>query len=146
MTGRLFSLAILGLAITVAGCRHDHDHATEQRVGVHGGSVLETGNPNLLVEYVHRPAEAQIVLYLLDGQLQPVTAPPGETVEPPVINLIVNGQPEQLQTSPLADTPMAFQATHDAFRTEDFRARANVFVGEQAYAVDLIEDHHHHHH
>ena len=112
--------------IAFAGCsknNHDHPHQLDQsrdhhvHQGPHNGTLVELGDHQYSIEFVHDPAAQSLSLYVLDGHAENFIRLPDRSIE---AILQRNGQP-----TPLTLAAVANQATGETVGdTSQFTATA----------------------
>jgi hypothetical protein len=99
----------LTVAFTFAGCSknsHDHPHQLDEsrdhhvHQGPHNGTLVELGDHQFSIEFVHDPAAGSLTLYVLDAHAENFIRLPDRAIEALVQR---NGQPTPLTLAAVAN-------------------------------------------
>jgi hypothetical protein len=103
----------------------EHDHGPR-----HGGTVVELGEHEAHLEFLHDAAAGTLTAYVYDAEMAPVAT------EAPMINLSKGVQIPMSPLSGAAPTTDAWKATHDALK-EALDGRLRVKIGDRTYQALL---------
>ncbi|PCJ56015.1 MAG: hypothetical protein COA79_20090 [Planctomycetota bacterium] len=147
----LFSLLALSvcMSVTLIAEDHDHDHkghdhGKDHIKATHGGNILEVGKHVAHIELVHDKKKGSITLYILDkaGKAMAIA-------DAPRLNLKYKDgdkkKKKQIITKPQGEKDKKaseFKAVDNLFKTEGFKGKISIKIGDKKYQVELAHGHH----
>lgn len=105
----LLRLTLIGLSLGLAACskKHDHaghaDHAHHGHVHVapHGGTLVELGDHQYNLEFVHDPAQGTLTVYVLGGHAENFVRVSQSTLE---LSIVTASGPRPLTLKAVGNT------------------------------------------